>query len=79
MNSLDLTLLYLLAVRAAARGPELPQDIDIEHPQAMDIWPTVQGGLHYLLPIGTLIWCLMVDEMSPRFASRNARSSSRCR
>ena len=48
-----MTLLYLLAVRAAARGPELPQDIDIEHPQAMDIWPTVQGGLHYLLPIGT--------------------------
>ena len=64
-----MTLLYLLAVRAAARGPELPQDIDIEHPQAMDIWPTVQGGLHYLLPIGTLIWCLMVDEMSPSLAA----------
>lgn len=64
-----MTLLYLLAVRAAARGPELPQDIDIDHPQAMDIWPTVQGGLHYLLPIGTLIWCLMVDEMSPSLAA----------
>ena len=61
--------IYLYAVRAAARGPELPQDIDIEKPKAMDIWPTVQGGLHYLLPIGTLIWCLMVDEMSPSLAA----------
>jgi len=61
--------LYLVAVRAAARGPELPQDIDIEHPKAMDIWSTVQGGLHFLLPIGTLVWCLMVDEMSPSLAA----------
>ena len=61
--------IYLYAVRAAARGPELPQDIDIDQPKAMDIWPTVQGGLHYLLPIGTLIWCLMVDEMSPSLAA----------
>ena len=64
-----MTAIYLYAVRTAARGPELPQDIDIDHPKAMDIWPTVQGGLHYLLPIGTLIWCLMVDEMSPALAA----------
>lgn len=61
--------LYLFSVRAAAHGPDLPQDIDIENPKAVDIWPTVQGGLHYLLPIGTLIWCLMVDEMSPSLAA----------
>ena len=64
-----MTAIYLYAVRTAARGPELPRDIDVDHPKAMDIWPTVQGGLHYLLPIGTLIWCLMVDEMSPSLAA----------
>ncbi|HMO47338.1 MAG TPA: TRAP transporter permease [Rubrivivax sp.] len=64
-----MTALYLVAVRTAARGPELPQDIDIDHPRAMAIWPTVQGGLHYLLPIGTLIWCLMIEELSPSLSA----------
>ncbi|HPO19914.1 MAG TPA: TRAP transporter permease [Rubrivivax sp.] len=61
--------LYLLTLRTAARCPDLPQDIDIEQPQAMDTWPTVQAGLHYLLPIGTLVWALMVDELSPSLAA----------
>jgi TRAP transporter 4TM/12TM fusion protein len=61
--------LYLLAVRQAARCPDLPQDIDIDHPKALDTWPTVEAGLHYLLPIATLIWCLMVEEMSPSLSA----------
>jgi len=28
-------------------------------------WPTVKAGLHFLIPVGVLIWCLMVEEMSP--------------
>ena len=35
--------LYLYAVREAARCPDLPQDIDIDNPKALDTWPTVQG------------------------------------
>ena len=27
------------------------------------------AGLHFLMPIGTLIWCLMVEEMSPALAA----------
>jgi TRAP transporter 4TM/12TM fusion protein len=57
--------LYGLSLQQAARSPELPDDIDIDNPVARDTWPTVRAGLHFLLPIGTLIWCLMVEEMSP--------------
>ena len=44
-------------------------DIDIEHPKALDTWPAVAAGLHFLLPIGMLIWCLMVEEMSPSLSA----------
>ncbi|MGE4243329.1 TRAP transporter permease [Ramlibacter sp.] len=61
--------LYVAAIREAARCPDLPQDIDIENPQVLDTWPTVRAGLHFLIPIGTLIWCLMVEEMSPSLSA----------
>jgi TRAP transporter 4TM/12TM fusion protein len=61
--------LYLYAVRQAARSPDLPPDIDIDNPKPLDTWPTVKAGLHFLLPIGTLIWCLMVEEMSPALSA----------
>ena len=61
--------LYLYAIREAARAPDLQQDIDIDDPKPLDTWPTVKAGLHFLLPIGTLIWCLMVEEMSPSLSA----------
>jgi TRAP transporter 4TM/12TM fusion protein len=61
--------LYLYAVVQAARSPDLAQDIDVDNPKALELWPTVKAGLHYLLPIGTLIWCLMVEEMSPALSA----------
>jgi TRAP transporter 4TM/12TM fusion protein len=61
--------LYLYAVREAAASPDLPQDIDIENPKPLDTWPVVKAGLHFLIPIGTLIWCLMVEEMSPSLSA----------
>ncbi|MBL8327449.1 MAG: TRAP transporter permease [Rubrivivax sp.] len=61
--------LYGISIHQAARCPDLPQDIDIERPQALDTWPTVRAGLHFLMPIGTLIWCLMVEEMSPALSA----------
>ena len=30
-----------------------------------ETWPTVQAGLHFLIPIGVLLWCLMIEELSP--------------
>jgi TRAP transporter 4TM/12TM fusion protein len=61
--------LYLVAIREAARCPDLPEDIDIDDPQVLQTWPTVKAGLHFLIPIGTLIWCLMVEEMSPSLSA----------
>ena len=28
-------------------------------------WPTVRAGLHFFIPIVVLLWCLMVEELSP--------------
>lgn len=61
--------LYLFASYMAAKSPDLPQDIDIENPREMDTWATVKGGMHFILPIGVLIWCLMVEEMSPSLSA----------
>ncbi len=61
--------LYLFSTWEAARNPDLPQDIDVDNPQPLETWPTVRAGLHYLIPIGTLIWCLMVEQMSPALAA----------
>jgi TRAP transporter 4TM/12TM fusion protein len=62
-------VLYLVSIRAAARSEDLPQDIDVDNPKPLDTWPTVRAGLHYLIPIGTLIWCLMVWELSPSLSA----------
>ena len=64
-----LLLLYGISLHQAAGCPDLPQDIDIDNPKPLDTWPTVRAGLHYLMPIGTLIWCLMVEEMSPSLSA----------
>lgn len=66
---LSVLALYLFSVREAAASPDLPQDIDVDNPKPLDTWPTVRAGLHFLLPIGTLIWCLMVEEMSPSLSA----------
>ena len=35
----------------------------------LETWPTVRAGLHFLIPIGMLIWCLMVEELSPALSA----------
>ncbi len=67
--ALSVAALYGVCLHQAARSPDLAQDIDIDNPKALDTWPTVRAGLHFLIPIGTLIWCLMVEEMSPALAA----------
>ena len=64
-----LAALYVYSIRVAAREPDLPQDIDVDHPVLPERWPTVKAGLHFLIPIGVLIWCLMVEELSPALSA----------
>src|SRR5690606_34537626 len=67
--SLIMAALYVVATWQAARAPDLPPDIDIENPVRPETWPTVRAGLHFLIPIGVLIWMLMIDETSPSLAA----------
>jgi len=61
--------LYVWTVYLASKCPDLPPDIDVENPVQPETWPTVKAGLHFLIPIGTLIWCLMIEELSPALAA----------
>jgi len=61
--------LYVWTVYLASKCPDLPPDIDVDNPVQPETWPTVKAGLHFLIPIGTLIWCLMIEELSPALAA----------
>ena len=57
---------YVCLMAYSARHPALP----IDDPNAPQIhlpepWPTVRAGLHFFIPIVVLLWCLMVEELSP--------------
>ena len=63
--------LYLVAIWQAARCPDLPDSIEgaSEGGHLRDTWPTVRAGLHFIMPIGILVWCLMVEQMSPSLSA----------
>ncbi|MFT0849394.1 TRAP transporter fused permease subunit [Achromobacter sp. F4_2707] len=59
-----LLVLYVWLLRISARHPDLPTDINVTNPVRPEAWPTVRSGLYYLIPIGILVWCLAVDQLS---------------
>jgi len=63
--SVLLGALYVYSVWVAAKQPDLPTEIDVKNPVLPPTWPTVKAGIHFLIPVGVLIWCLMVEELSP--------------
>ena len=57
---------YVSLLWFGSRQPELPlDDPDAQVFELPEIAPTVKSGLHYLLAVVVLIWCLMVEQMSP--------------
>ncbi len=57
---------YLILLSVAARYPDLTaDDPDAPLTELPEVGPTVRTGLHYLLPIIVLIWCLMIERFSP--------------
>ena len=64
-----LVALYLYCLYVASKCPDLPPDIDVNNPVLPDTWPTVKAGLHFLIPIGVLVWCLMIEELSPALSA----------
>ncbi|WP_036551582.1 TRAP transporter permease [Neptunomonas japonica] len=61
-----LTIVYLYLVRFASSVPDLKLD-DPQSPmiQLPEVGPTVKSGLHFLLPVVVLVWCLMIERLSP--------------
>ncbi|MGE0329768.1 MAG: TRAP transporter permease [Ramlibacter sp.] len=57
---------YVGLLWVSARQPELMLD-DPNAPvfELPETAPTLKSGLHYLLSVVVLIWCLMVEQMSP--------------
>ncbi|KDE41323.1 MAG: TRAP transporter permease [Nitrincola lacisaponensis] len=64
--SLALAAVYVLLLKVGSAYPELelddPNSAVISLPQTR---PTVMVGLHYILPVIVLVWCLMVERLSP--------------
>ncbi len=59
-------LAYLGLLAYSARHPDLPIDEpDAPVVRLPETWPTVRAGLHFFIPIVVLLWCLMVEELSP--------------
>jgi TRAP transporter 4TM/12TM fusion protein len=61
---------YVALVAMRARHPDLPlDDPNKDLIVVPDFYDVARTGLHYLLPVTVLIWCLMVEEMSPGLAA----------
>ena len=61
-----IAIVYVLVVRKVASEPDL--SIDDPNAPVLSLPPlkeTLLAGLHYLLPIGVLVWALLVEELSP--------------
>ncbi len=59
-------LLYVVSVAIRAQFPDLEEDdpnkLAMDLPDAVKVAP---GGIHYIMPVFILVWCLMVEELSP--------------
>ncbi|WP_278400738.1 TRAP transporter permease [Stutzerimonas kunmingensis] len=61
-----LALVYLGLLKIAASNPPLPHedpDAPLEH--LPETRPVLLSGLHFLLPVVVLVWCLMIERLSP--------------
>ncbi|CAM4001519.1 TRAP transporter permease [Vreelandella rituensis] len=64
--AVGLTVVYVALLKLAAGYPELELD-DPNQPiySLPQTKPTVLVGLQYILPVIVLVWCLMVERLSP--------------
>ncbi len=58
--------LYISLLRFAANFPDLePEDPEEIITHLPEPGPTIKSGLHYLLPLFVLVWCLTIERFSP--------------
>jgi TRAP transporter 4TM/12TM fusion protein len=64
--SLLLLVVYVALVGYAARFPDIAEEDPDKPIEALPpAGPTFKAGLHFLLPVVVLVWCLMVELLSP--------------
>ncbi len=59
-----LLMAYLLLLKVSANHQD-SSDINAELTEVPEPGPTIKSGLHFLLPIVVLVWCLTVERFSP--------------
>lgn len=62
-----LMVAYLALIYLACRVPDL--DVTTEIKELPDLGSTAQAGYYYLLPIVVLMWCLVVERLSPALSA----------
>lgn len=61
---------YIYLAKFCSAYPELELDDPNEPVISLpDPGMTIKSGLHFLLPVGVLIWCLMVERLSPSLSA----------
>ncbi len=61
-----LAVVYVALLKVAASNPPLPaEDPDAPLEKLPQTRPVLLSGLHFLLPVVVLVWCLMVERLSP--------------
>src|SRR5690554_4575220 len=64
--AVGLAAVYIGLLKLGANYPELElDDPDSKVIQLPQTKPTLMVGLHYILPVIVLVWCLMVERLSP--------------
>ncbi|KGY11099.1 C4-dicarboxylate ABC transporter [Vibrio tubiashii] len=64
--TIALLLAYVALVNVSAKyAKEGAIEIDAELTEVPEPGPTIMSGLHFLLPIVVLVWCLTVERFSP--------------
>jgi TRAP transporter 4TM/12TM fusion protein len=64
--TLLLLIVYVGLVAYASRLPDLPEEDPDKPIEALpEAGPTFKVGLHFLLPVVVLVWCLIVELLSP--------------
>lgn len=67
--SLLLAAGYVCLIIISVRYPDLPETLNQDLLTLPAVKPILLSGLHFLLPIAALVWCLMILEMSPGLAA----------
>lgn len=62
-----LLVAYLALMAIACRVPDL--EVTTEITELPELGPTAQAGYYYLLPIVVLMWCLVVERLSPALSA----------